>query len=174
MRVSACLVTRGNVDLEPILATLPYDDVVVWNNSEREDLGIYGRYAAIAEAKHPVIFTQDDDLLVTCHDQLANHYRPGRLVCNYPHPWDIPWVARGALFDRDLPERAFAKYRARGYQHDRDFTHWICDGVFAMLTPFDVVDYGSEDLPWCNDSGRVSTTGGWYDDKRPLIHARCL
>lgn len=175
--VSACLVTRGDVDLAPVLATLPYDDIVVWDNSKRRDLGIYGRYAAIEEAKHDIIYTQDDDLIVACHDQLADQFQqlaktggPG-LLCNYPEPWDIPWVARGALFHRDLPERAFARYSTR-FVRDYFFTHKACDGIFTLLTPSMVVDYGSEDLPHGFWPNRVSTTPGWYEHHRPLIQER--
>ena len=54
------LVTRGDVDLEPILATLPYEDVVVWNNAERPfDAKTYGRFCAIEEAKNEVVYFQD-------------------------------------------------------------------------------------------------------------------
>lgn len=172
MNVSACLVTRGDVDLAPILDSLPFDDIVVWNNTEREDLGIYGRYAAIAEAKHDVIVTQDDDLIVTCWPELLRCYQPGVLTVNYPHPWDIPWVARGAIFDRNLPGLAFGRYWQQ-FELDRTFTHYICDGVFATLTDTRVVDFGSTDLAWCNNPGRISTSPGWYDDKRPLILERC-
>lgn len=171
MKISACLVTRGDIDMAEILETLPYDDVVVWDNSKRKDLGIYGRYAAIAEAKHDVIYTQDDDLTVTCHDQLVRAYVPGRLLCNYPEPWDIPWVARGALFHRDLPMQAFDRYFAR-FTRDRWFTHRGCDGVFSLLTPTVVVDFGSVDLPHGFAGGRVSTSPGWYDRDRPLIQER--
>ena len=108
-----------------------------------------------------------------CHDQLLASYEPDTLLCNYPHPWDIPWVARGALFDRDLPARAFAKWDIQ-FERDRDFTHYMCDGVLALLTPnVKVVDYGSEDLSYCDDPGRISTSGGWYDHRRPLIQSRC-
>lgn len=169
--VAACLVTRGDVDLTPIIAALPYDEIVVWDNREREDLGIYGRYAAIAETNAPIIYVQDDDLIVRCHDQLLAAYEPGRILCNYPAPFDIPWVARGALFDRALPEKAFQQWD-RMFPRDRDFTHYWCDGVFALLSDCKMVDYGSEDLPYCNDPGRVSTSGDWYDDKRPQIHER--
>jgi hypothetical protein len=170
VKVSACLVTRGDCDLTPILETLPFDDIVVWNNSVREDLGIYGRYAAIEEAKHDVIYTQDDDVLVTCHQQLLDAY-DGRLLCNYPQPWDIPWVARGALFHRDMPRRAFDRYLAV-YPFDRFLTHFGCDGIFSLLTPHKVVNFGSVDLPHGFAEGRVSTSPGWYDDKRPEIQVR--
>lgn len=173
MKVSACLVTRGDCDLSPILDSLPFDDVVIWDNSKREDLGIYGRYAAIEEAKHDVVYTQDDDVLVSCHRQLMDAYEPGVLVANYPQPWDIPWVARGAVFDRRLPAAAFTRYLDR-YARDHYFTHFACDGIFALLTPrVVVIDHGSEDLPHGFADGRVSTTPGWYDDKRPEIQRRC-
>lgn len=173
-QVTAVLVTRGDVPMDQIRATLPYGEVIVWDNSQREDLGIFGRYAGITEASNEIIYVQDDDLLVTCHDQLLAEYEPGVLTVNYPHPWDIPWVARGALFDRDLPDKAFEKY-LNTFEFDRYFTHYACDGVFGLLTEnVKVVDYGSEDLPAGFAPGRVSTSPGWYDDKRPLIQERCL
>ncbi len=171
--VSAILVTRGDVDLTPILNTLPYSDVIVYDNSRRHDFGIYGRYFAIREAKNPVIYVQDDDLLVTCHDKLCAAYQPGVLTVNYPEPWDIPWVARGAIFDCDLPGFAFGQYLAH-YQFDRYFSHFACDGIFALLPPdVVVIDEGSEDLPHGFAAGRVSTSPGWYDHHRPLIQQRC-
>ena len=154
------------------MSTLPYTDVVIWNNAEREDLGIYGRYAAIEEAKHDLIYVQDDDLIVTCHDELMQAYEPGKVLCNYPEPWDIPWVARGAIFHRDLPWIAFERYW-EAWGKDKYFTHFACDGVFTLLSECKVVDYGSVDLPHGFDEGRVSTSPGWYDDKRPMIQARC-
>lgn len=171
VKVSACLVTRGDCDMTPILDTLPYDEVIVWDNSKRDDFGIFGRYAAIAEAKHDVIYTQDDDLTVTCHDRLLAAYEPGRVLCNYPQPWDIPWVARGALFHRDMPAAAFRRY-LDVWPLDRLFTHHICDGIFTLLSQCKVVDYGSVDLPHGFADGRVSTQPGWYDDKRPELQRR--
>jgi len=158
--------------MQPILDTLPPEwEVILWDNSEREDKGIYGRYAAIEEASSDLIYVQDDDLLVTCHAELLEAY-DGRVLCNYPEPWDIPWVARGAIFQRDAPQKAFERYFA-AHPFDRYFTHFACDGIFTLLSECKVVDFGSVDLPHGFDDGRVSTTPGWYDDKRPLIQARC-
>ena len=169
--VSCIIPTRGNVDLTRVLESLPpFGEVIVADGS---DAGLYARYAAIDDASNGVIVTQDDDLIVTCWDKILEAYEPGTLVCNYPQPWDIPWVARGAIFDWDLPGKAFARWEA-AYGRDRDFTHFQCDGVFALLTEtVKVIDYGSEDLPYCNDAGRISTESGWYDDKRPLITSKC-
>lgn len=171
--VSAVLVTRGDCSLDPILGSLAWaDEVLVWDNSGREDLGIYGRYAMIEYARNPVCVTQDDDVLVTCWPQILAAYRPGVLTVNYPEPWDIPWVARGAVFDRGLPEQAFARYD-QVFQRDRYFTHYACDGIFGLLSETHVVDHGSQDLPQGFVEGRVSTSPGWYDDRRPLIQRRC-
>jgi hypothetical protein len=51
--VSAIIVTRGDVDLTPIINTLPYQDVIVYDNCKRHDFGIFGRYFAIREARNP-------------------------------------------------------------------------------------------------------------------------
>lgn len=90
MKVSAIIVTRGNVDLRPVLDSLPkHWEQVVWNNSgsldgqratvsvrrpgDRDwrsteetgpDRAVYGRYAAIRFASHPTIYVQDDDVIV--------------------------------------------------------------------------------------------------------------
>lgn len=159
--------------MRPILESLPFEDVIVWDNSKRTDRGIYGRYAGIREAKHPVVAVQDDDLIVTCWDEILDGYQPGVLTVNYPQPWDIPWVARGAVFDCDLPARAFERYLA-AYPFDSYFTHRACDGVFALLTDrVDVIDEGSIDLDYANAAGRVSTSSHWYDVHRPMIQQRC-
>lgn len=49
--VVACIVTRGDVDLTPILDSLIFEDVVVWDNSIRPDWKCAGRYLAALEAR---------------------------------------------------------------------------------------------------------------------------
>jgi hypothetical protein len=174
-RVSAVLVTRGDCDMDPITAPLlaaGISDIVIWDNSKRQDLGIYGRYAAIGEAKNDVVVTQDDDVLVHCWSELLERYEPGKLVVNYPEPWDVPWVARGSIFDALLPTEAFTAYWME-YPCDRLFTHRICDAVFALLSEARVYDFGTTDLPHGFHAGRVSTSDGWYDRDRPEAQRRC-
>jgi hypothetical protein len=83
MNVSAIIVTRGDVDLEPILRSLPAAwEMIVWDNGdsrcavwpgyegaarwhEVSDLSVYGRYAAIKHASHDICFVQDDDCIVS-------------------------------------------------------------------------------------------------------------
>ena len=59
MNVSACLVTRGDVDLTAIIASLPYDDVVVWDNSKRRNLRTYGRYLRAQGRDHEALDVLD-------------------------------------------------------------------------------------------------------------------
>lgn len=173
--VSCVIPTRGDCDLTPIMESLAYqgiEDIVVWDNSVREDLGIYGRYAAIAEAKSDVIVTQDDDVLIDCYTEIIAGYKPGILRVNYAEPWDVPWPASGSVFDAHLPGVAFARYYER-WPHDRLFTHRICDAVFALLSDYEVVYFGHTDLPHGYHAGRVSTSEGWYDRDRPEAQRRC-
>jgi hypothetical protein len=75
--VCAVIVTRGNVDLGPILATLPYSEIRVWNDRWRGSQGCYGRYLAAWDTRKPFVYYQDDDLIFTAHDELLALYEPG-------------------------------------------------------------------------------------------------
>lgn len=159
--VCAVLVTRGDVDLQPIIETLPYGDLVVWDNSQRStDWKVYGRYLGIAETAKPIIYFQDDDCIVRCHDRLMAEYEPGLVVGNMlnhdPHRLaiyhDTTLLGWGAIFDRDLPFQAFAKYQ-RFYPTDWDFcTHLGAEIVFPMLSRTKTIIEGIE---WLDEEGPV-------------------
>lgn len=173
--VSAVLVTRGDVDLQPILDLIPFDDVVIWNNSEREDMKTYGRHLAEAECKHDVIYHQDDDILFHDFDGLLAAYRPGRITANMPSPWyeDVGYEQKrqvmlggGSLIDRGLARKAFDKYLAE-YPFDDDFITY-CDCIVGALTPSFRVDLGFEVLPQATWPNRMSTTPGCWDRKHMM------
>lgn len=121
--VTACLITRGDVDLAPILETLPYRRVIVWG-PPRPELGVYGRYAAIAEAETPYVYTQDDDCVFRRHAELLEAAEPGRITAVYGHGntpdgyQDMALVHGGAIIDQGLPAAAFAAYLARWPKDD--------------------------------------------------------
>jgi hypothetical protein len=138
-KVSACLVTRGDQpeQLERIIATLPYDDIVVWDNSLRHwDAKTSGRYSAMLEAKHDVVYFQDDDTLFTHHDKLMAAYEPGRITAVYGHGTDdggygdLPLVCGGALADRGLFTEPL-----RTLQHDPQSLAYA-DFHVGVLIPF--------------------------------------
>jgi len=173
MDVSAVIVTRGDVDLEPSLAPIRdagVDDIVIWNNATRpEDLQVAGRYEAIAETRHDLIYSQDDDCIVPV-DELLAAYEDGLLV-NVP-PGEQPWLAWGALFDRSLPNKAFQRYGAAYDFDDALFCRWA-DVVFAHLNGWRTIDLGHQDLPWATAPNRMYHQPDHYISQQ-LVRDRCL
>ena len=102
-----------------IIDSLPFEHVVVYDN--QPDLGVYGRYAAVARSESEVCFVQDDDCVLDAEafEMLLAAYQPGHVVCNVPERFretgsydDSALVGFGALFDRDLPLAAFKRFVA--------------------------------------------------------------
>lgn len=165
--ICAVIATRGDVDLEPILATLPYGEIIVWNDRHRGSQGCYSRYLAAKETARPVVYYQDDDLIFTAHHALLALYEPHRMVVNMPSPWyevagydrlDQALVGAGSLVDRDLPFPALDRYLAEFGEDDLFLDY--CDIVVGMLTPYSRVDLGYEVLPYASDPGRIYTSPG--------------
>src|SRR5882672_3124212 len=127
------------------------EDIVIWDNSKRENLSCYGRYAGIAEARNEYIFHQDDDL-VSNIPALLETYDPVRdrwaIVANNRIDEEWPLTAMGVLFHRDLAY-CFDTYIDL-YGFDDDFLR-VCDVVFAYQHPYRRVVVGYRDLPWHSD-----------------------
>lgn len=165
--ISAVIVTRGDVDLQPILDTIPFEDVVIWDNSVEEDFKTYGRWKAVERTIHPVTFFQDDDILFHRHEELLESFELGRITTNMPSPWwengsfefqQLAQFGGGSYVQRGLCEPAFNRYLAE-WPEDELF-HTLCDLVAGMLTPFHRVDLGFEILPSASWPGRISTAPG--------------
>lgn len=185
MNISVVIVTRGDVDLAPIIGQDWPDavqEIVVWDNAseERRNLCVYGRYAAIAETNHELIYVQDDDCLLErdAIQGLIDRGTAGEIVCNMvEHRWfDYPdscLVGWGAVFHRNAPYRAFDEFfRAQGamlpadmplalkmaadfgFNSEPDFFR-TCDVVFTTLTPHVKVDLGFTHLPWAEGPDRM-------------------
>ncbi len=197
--VSAVIVTRGDVDLTESLALLDrFDEVVIWNNTLEEDLAVYGRYAGIEQARNDVVFTLDDDCLVSheAQDILLAAYQPGVIIANMPEGrWDdypdsclVGW---GAVFDRDLPRHAFDELHRDALVRQTDIriasrtipagewcSHYFrgfnreCDVVFTTLTPHTKIDAGFTHQPWAEDPARAMFLSPRPDRARMLELAR--
>lgn len=176
--VTAVIPTRGDVDLAPVLDSLVFPRVLVWNNSQEPvDLGAYGRYQAIARAAltGPCYF-QDDDCLVPAADQerLVAAYEPGVLTALMPRERvdyiDSVLVGWGSLFDADLPARAFQRWQDAGHLVDTDeFRRVGCDFVFPLLTPHRRLDSHHRDLPWAHAANRTWSTPDYHDLKADFM-----
>jgi len=164
-QVSAVIVTKGDVDMGPIVHSLPFDDIVVWDNSERENLKVYGRYAAIKEAKHPIIYTQDDDCWVDAVS-LIEAYEPGSVVCNMPVAKreeyrtlapKVGLVGWGACFDKGLTD-VLDRYIDKFGQDDLCLRE--CDRVFTQLNTLKFVDVKFLNTPSAYFSNRMGSQAG--------------
>jgi hypothetical protein len=171
--ISACLVTRGDVDLTPILDSLPYNEVAVWNNAERpEDLRAYGRWRVAEETRGDVIYVQDDDCVLppAAHELLAQCYKlapAGTVILNIEPQRDVPWVGFGALIPRDLWVEPHARYLER-FPLDGDFLDF-CDAILTMQVRVRRCDGGHRDLPWAEDTSRTCNQPGYYTERRPRM-----
>jgi hypothetical protein len=143
--VTACLVTRGDQpeQVRRIIETLPYGEIIVWDNSVREDWKTAGRYMAMDEASNDVVYFQDDDTLFLHHDELMAAYEPGMVTAVYAHGeddggyGDVPLVGGGALADRSAVRPAWDSF-LRTWQTDEDLAY--ADFYVGVLTPFKHVD----------------------------------
>jgi hypothetical protein len=160
--VTACLVTRGDVALEPILNTFPdYADVIVWG-PDRHEYGVFGRYVAMLEASTDVVYTQDDDCVFRHHTQLLEEYEPGKIVSTYGHGDnpdgydDMCLVHGGAVMDRSLPPAAFIRYLLRwpsdeGFYREADMINGTITPHKHVNLPFEIrMDIATRPNRMCN------------------------
>ena len=174
-KVTACIVTRGDHDLDEIYFSLADADIPlikVWDNSKRDtDLSVYGRYALVEETDSELIYVQDDDCVLPPE---AIQYMVGTypsvprdgwpVLANQPEPFrhefysDHCLVGFGAVFHRDAPKRAFDRFEEESgdaYVEASPLFQRTCDIVFTGLTPRVLVDVPYANLPWATDESRM-------------------
>lgn len=157
--VSAIIVTKGDRDISNVVASLPFGEVIVWDNSkEVKDRKIYGRYLAIEKAKYDVIYVQDDDCILEKPEVLATLYREDKLICNVTDahwqqyaPLGIGLVGWGAIFHKKLAN--FKEY-LDNYPLD-DMFERECDRVFTGLNEFKRVLLNFEHMPYAYGLDRM-------------------
>lgn len=165
--VTAIIVTRGDVDLEPIYESLIFDEVIVWDNSIRPDWKVAGRYIAALEAETYWVYWQDDDTIVPRQTQLDLLERYGAEDClavwghgETPDGYDdLPLVCGGAIADWRASWDCITRYGAHHpldweFMYEADFAvgalyrHWT-----HVHLPFEIRDvaYNGKrlaDQPW--------------------------
>ncbi len=157
MRVAACLVTRGNVPMDDIIESIPDKwEVILWDNSQRDDLGVYGRYAAIELTDADYIYVQDDDAVLEPESftALEQHVERNTIVANMPERFrpyypDSCLVGFGAIFNRDLPAAALALG-----PWPKNF-YLTCDVYFTTLCRRQLLDLPYRDQPWASAPDRM-------------------
>lgn len=167
--VTAVIVTRGDVDLAPILDSLIFTDVVIWDNSVETNEMTYGRALAVERAKHDVIFSQDDDIVHSPENQQAilDAYRPGVLTGCMWSEWsagalaqgiengydDLVFAGSGSVYDHEVPRRAVELYLEH-YSLDDFFRLWA-DTIIGILAPNRQLDIRFDALPVAENGDRM-------------------
>ena len=168
--VSAVIVTRGDVDLTPVLESLIFDDIVVWDNSvESSDEMTYGRILACVRAKHGVVYSQDDDIIHTAENQLAivSRFKPGVLTGCMWADWsagaakqgiqggydDLVFCGSGSVYEPDTVWGAASQYIDM-YGFDDFFRLW-CDTIVGVIAPTQPLDIRFAELAHAEDDNRM-------------------
>ena len=169
--VSAVIVTRGDIDLGPVLDSLIFDDIVVWDNSrEQRDQMTYGRVLAVCRAKHEVIYSQDDDLI-------HSHDNQTRIVASYDEEFmvgcmwsewsdgarrqgiengydDLVFPGSGSISHRDTWLDAVDDYLDQ-YPEDDFFRLWS-DTLIGVIAPTRQLDLRFTTLPAAKNGCRMA------------------
>lgn len=173
--VAAVIVTRGDVSLNQILASLPYSELIIWNDREHGSKGCYGRYLAAQEVGKHAVYFQDDDVVFSAQDRLLAKFDWTRMAVNMPSPWyeqtgydrlQQALVGAGSVMPKNIWQPAIDRYLAE-WPEDQLFYDY-CDVIVGMLTPHTRYDFGYEVLPWASDPGRIFTTPGAQERKEEM------
>lgn len=170
--VTAVLVTRGDQPemIREILASLIFDHVIIYDNTQQLDCKTAGRYMPLRNPlrwKVPtsIAYFQDDDLLLPEASQrsLLDAYKPGVVVANWAHGDDpdgyddLPLVGAGAILDKNLPWRALRRY-LKHYPEDLLFRYeadFIAGALYEnfehVWLPFNInLDVAQDESRLCN------------------------
>jgi hypothetical protein len=168
--ISAVIVTKGDVDLTPVLDSLIFDDVRIWDNSVQHDLMTHGRVVAAMLARHPIVYSQDDDIIHTAEAQerIVDSYDEGILTgCMWPEwsvgakeqgiPYgydDLVFPGSGSISDVWLWEQCVDEYLAH-WPEDDFFLLWS-DTIIGIIAPTKQLDIRFEILPCAEDETRMA------------------
>ena len=162
MKFSAVIVTRGDVDLGPVIAPIvPLADELI---IRRGHGGVWERWEAVLSAKHDLCYVQDDDAIVDVEAMMVCSAPADRIVCNMPE-WKrreyqdgTALVGWGAFVPKRAAESALVRYR-QIFDADELFLR-ECDRVITGLSPLELVDVPFSHAPWANGPGRMCTRAG--------------
>jgi hypothetical protein len=181
MEVTACIITRGDLDMTPIIETIPSDwELSVWDPARRPDEGVWGRYVLVADAKTPLVYLQDDDVIFRGQRALLHQWRatPDLMLCNWPHGTtgprcfdDCGLMHAGAIVKRDSMLRGVEAYLEH-WPHDLDFSR-DCDMAAGVLTPHRYTLMPHELRPAVHNPNRMSHQP-WQRETKMRVYNRSV
>ena len=199
MNVSVCIATRGDINMCPIVDSLPKEwEIIVWDNKRGvyvngkcvqavpSDLGAYGRFEGLRRyATNTLCYVQDDDVIVSDPEALTRLWEHltdkgfpiAVLVCNMPeefrsHYPDSAMVGFGACFRRDLPEHAFKRFFDFHHNMSRTDPLFLREScrIFTTLTSRTIIDIPKTDLSYASDPNRLWKQPGHILSRDTALH----
>jgi hypothetical protein len=169
--VTAVIVTRGDVPLDPVLDSLIFPNVFVWNNKVADrDQMTYGRMLGALQAPTDVIYSQDDDIVHTPEHQtqILAAYSQTHLVGCMWKDWsdgarrqgiengydDLVFPGSGSISNIQLWKEAHVRYLEH-YPHDDFFRMWS-DTIIGVISPTIQLPLVFEELDWGNNDNRMA------------------
>lgn len=169
--VTAVIVTRGDVPLEPVLDSLIFPNAIVFDNSkEDKDQMTYGRLLGALRAPTGIIYSQDDDIVHSPENQMLilAAYTPTHLAGCMWKDWsdgarkqgiengydDLVFPGSGSISDRALWKDAHLRYLEH-YPHDDFFRMWS-DTIIGVISPTIQLPLRFEELEWGNNANRMA------------------
>lgn len=166
MKATACLLSwKRQYHLPAIIESLrsvpEIDEILIFSNEFKiqqdfpgvrvihspENMYVYGRFLAAAEAKNSICYTQDDDLIAhNISELITRHYLSGSIVANLADDkssrhWSHwmakrpPWVELGfgSVFCRDMVDVLGE------WPYDRELLLRKADKVISVMHPWECV-----------------------------------
>jgi hypothetical protein len=181
--VTAVIVTKGDVDLTPIYESLIFPNVVVYDNSLRENQMTYGRVVGAREADDKIIYSQDDDIIHPPENQMQilAAYQQTYLVGCMWEDWsagakeqgiengydDLVFPGSGSISHVDMWEDAIDEY-LNEWPNDEFFRLW-CDTIIGVITPSIQLDLRFDALPCAEDETRMCNLPNAVEQKTEAI-----
>lgn len=164
------VVTRGDVDLEPVWDAIAYGrpehfkEGVTWDNSKSAfDAMVFGRFLAGGLLpSEALVYAQDDDCTVEGWAGLYEAWEPGKIVCNMNADFQKAYARRrsrllghGSVFEAGLIRPTFDRY-FRHFPMDDLFLK-ECDRIFTGLNTDRciMIDVGHVDREFASNLDRM-------------------
>jgi hypothetical protein len=173
--ITAVVVTRGNVDITPVLHSLRgqypfFGDVIIYDNSKLLDFRVFSRFLAAQLVQTPYAYVQDDDCIVDLSRYPWHLTEAGKILCNMPaayrpnYPGLTQLLGFGSVFHRDLIRPTFERYFSyleydwiiKTGQVGLDLIFLLeCDRLFTSLNICKLVDVPITHLPHATAPDRL-------------------
>jgi len=159
-QITAVIVTRGDVDLTPILKTFyspcehrpsfgedfpvkeRFSDIIIYDNSKLLDFRVFSRFIAAQMAGTDYVYVQDDDCIVDLPSYPWHLAEPDKILCNMPpayrpnYPGPTQLLGFGSVFHRDLIRPTFERYfeaqKESHRQSGEQGSCWLLDDIFLV------------------------------------------